>query len=181
MSLPPLPVSSVVVIAVPVSGKPKVYDMDNDADAERAEFERLYGKLPACVPGAGSNTDETERAAGFTPPQGARLKDTVPGGRGGAEKRTGQVAVLVTVKDTLKDRSSGTLGTVIYRQDTLAGIPNILGRPLMIVDGIEEPYDSLRTLHPDRIESIQVLKDSTAEKRYGEKGRAGVLIIALKH
>jgi hypothetical protein len=168
------------VIAVPVSGKPKVYDMDNDADVERAEFERLYGKLPACVPGAGANTDEIERSAGRTPRHGARLKDTLPGGRSGAGKQAGQGAVMAMTQDTLKDRPRGNVG-VIYHPDTLGGITNVLGRPLMIVDGREEPYDSLRTLNPDRIASINVLKDSAAESRYGEKGRAGVLIIALKH
>lgn len=168
------------VIEVPVSGKPKVYDMDNEADVERAEFERLYGKLPPCVPGAGSNTDDIERAAGRTPRQGARLKDTVPGGQSGAGKQAGQGRVLVTVKDTSKDRPRANVGA-IYHPDTLRGITNVLDRPLMIVDGREEPYDSLRTLNPDRIASINVLKDSAAESRYGEKGKAGVLIISLKH
>ena len=40
------------IIAVPVSGKPRVYDMDSDDPTERPAFEQHYGKLPACVPPA---------------------------------------------------------------------------------------------------------------------------------
>lgn len=43
------------VIAVPVSGKPRVYDMDNARSNERPAFEQLYGKLPACVPAPSGN------------------------------------------------------------------------------------------------------------------------------
>jgi TonB-dependent SusC/RagA subfamily outer membrane receptor len=43
------------VIAVDASGKVQVYDMDNTIDPkERSRFERLYGKLPPCVPDKGS-------------------------------------------------------------------------------------------------------------------------------
>jgi len=43
------------VIAVPATGKPQVYDMDNTVDPkERPAFEQLYGKLPACVPANGT-------------------------------------------------------------------------------------------------------------------------------
>jgi TonB-dependent SusC/RagA subfamily outer membrane receptor len=37
-----------------------------------------------------------------------------------------------------------------------------------------------RNLDPDQIESIQVLKDSAATRKYGENGRNGVVIITLK-
>jgi bla regulator protein BlaR1 len=49
-----------------------------------------------------------------------------------------------------------------------------------VIDGREVPKDSLQSLNPGSIEAIQVLKDSIAERSYGEKGKNGVVIIHLK-
>ncbi|HET6253124.1 MAG TPA: M56 family metallopeptidase [Puia sp.] len=46
------------VIVIPASGNPRYFDMDNDDSRERPEFERLYGKLPDCVPEAGNKPHE---------------------------------------------------------------------------------------------------------------------------
>ncbi|HVU93878.1 MAG TPA: M56 family metallopeptidase [Puia sp.] len=64
------------VIAVDAAGKATIYDMDNTADPrERLGFERLYGKLPPCVPEKGD-------AAPVVPPNAQTpawtLRDTVP-------------------------------------------------------------------------------------------------------
>lgn len=53
--------------------------------------------------------------------------------------------------------------------------------PLLIVDGKEYLYDSLAQLNPDLIESITVLKDVSARKVYGDKGKNGVILIVLKN
>jgi hypothetical protein len=76
------------VVVVSADGKTRVYDMDNDAEKERAAFESTYGKLPACVPAAGFNSDEMEgktRSKGLVSAAGTRSaaadtqrKDTVP-------------------------------------------------------------------------------------------------------
>jgi TonB-dependent SusC/RagA subfamily outer membrane receptor len=39
----------------------------------------------------------------------------------------------------------------------------------------------LKTLNPDDIMSITVLKDQSAVAKYGEKGRNGVILITLKN
>ncbi len=57
-------------------------------------------------------------------------------------------------------------------QDTIKG--------LVVIDGIEMPRETLREISPDAIESITVLKEISAVKEYGEKGRNGVIIIKLK-
>ncbi len=56
------------VIVVPVSGKPRYYDMDNADPKERPAFEKLYGKLPVCVP-----------APGFSAPGAPAIANAVPG------------------------------------------------------------------------------------------------------
>ena len=52
---------------------------------------------------------------------------------------------------------------------------------LYIVDGKEAPADTLKTLNPNDIESITVLKDQSAVAKYGEKGKNGVILITLKN
>jgi TonB-dependent SusC/RagA subfamily outer membrane receptor len=52
------------------------------------------------------------------------------------------------------------------------------GQPLFIIDGKEAK--SLKNISPADIKSISVLKDGTAEKKYGEKGKNGVVEITTK-
>jgi TonB-dependent SusC/RagA subfamily outer membrane receptor len=71
---------------------------------------------------------------------------------------------------------------LFYPSDTLTQVPKITGgQPLLYIGGKEVPIDSLKTLNPQRIESIQVLRDSSASKTYGEKARNGVVLVTLKH
>lgn len=50
--------------------------------------------------------------------------------------------------------------------------------PLIIIDGKEAK--SLKNIAADDINSITVLKDGTATKRYGDKGKNGVIVIKTK-
>jgi TonB-dependent SusC/RagA subfamily outer membrane receptor len=52
--------------------------------------------------------------------------------------------------------------------------------PLYIVDGAPAPNNSLASLNPNDIASIQVLKDRTAVPIYGDKARDGVVLITTK-
>jgi hypothetical protein len=52
------------------------------------------------------------------------------------------------------------------------------GQPLFVIDGKEAK--SLKNISPADIKSISVLKDGTAEKKYGEKGKNGVVEIYTK-
>jgi len=64
------------VIAVDASGKARIFDMDNTVDPkERPEFEKLYGKLPPCVPEKGGVAPAVLFNA-QTP--ASALRDTVP-------------------------------------------------------------------------------------------------------
>ena len=51
---------------------------------------------------------------------------------------------------------------------------------VFIVDGKEVPYENLKTIAPDDVESINVLKDQAAVKMYGEKGKDGVIVFTMK-
>lgn len=53
-------------------------------------------------------------------------------------------------------------------------------KPLYIVEGKEVPEEIITEIKPDDVESINVLKDTSATKKYGEKGKNGVIEIYLK-
>ncbi|MDO4229535.1 MAG: TonB-dependent receptor plug domain-containing protein [Capnocytophaga sp.] len=52
--------------------------------------------------------------------------------------------------------------------------------PLYVIDGKEVVSNELRKFSPDNIESVNVLKSSEATKKYGEKGKNGVVEIQTK-
>jgi len=51
---------------------------------------------------------------------------------------------------------------------------------LYIVDGEEQPHNNIKSIDPNDIESINVIRDGTAVEKYGEKGRNGVIEIITK-
>ena len=72
------------------------------------------------------------------------------------------------------DINAQTITTVTKVTDNL-----INGKqPLYIVDGV--PVDSVSNISPDRIVSIDVLKDSTATAIYGPRGANGVVLVTTK-
>ena len=52
--------------------------------------------------------------------------------------------------------------------------------PLIVVDGKEVGADMLSQIKPDDIESVDVLKDGSATKLYGEKAKDGAILIKMK-
>lgn len=52
--------------------------------------------------------------------------------------------------------------------------------PLYIVDGTPITEEKMKTIDPNTIEKIDVLKNESATKIYGERGANGVVIITLK-
>jgi TonB family protein len=52
--------------------------------------------------------------------------------------------------------------------------------PLVLLDGKEIPFSSMNDISPEGIESIDVLKNESVTKKYGEKGKNGVILITSK-
>lgn len=71
----------------------------------------------------------------------------------------------------------GGNSTVIIR-----GIGSINGKvePLYVIDGIPLNSDNFRSLNPDDIESVSVLKDAGATSIYGNRGSNGVILVRTK-
>lgn len=51
---------------------------------------------------------------------------------------------------------------------------------LIIIDGKESTKAVMATINPEKIENVKVLKGEMATKKYGEKGKDGVIEISLK-
>lgn len=56
----------------------------------------------------------------------------------------------------------------------------IQGNPLIVVDGVIVKNGELNNINPNSIESINILKGSSATAAYGEKGSNGVIVIKIK-
>ncbi len=69
-----------------------------------------------------------------------------------------------------KNSSSSAMLTGSYNNDSV----------LYVVDGKEIDGESLSKIQPETIESISIIKDSSAVDIYGEKAKNGVIIITLK-
>jgi TonB-dependent SusC/RagA subfamily outer membrane receptor len=59
-------------------------------------------------------------------------------------------------------------------------LPKSSPPPLYILNGDEISEEEMKLIDPNKIESISVLKDRSAETIYGEKGKNGVIVITLK-
>jgi TonB-dependent SusC/RagA subfamily outer membrane receptor len=86
------------------------------------------------------------------------------------DKKSKNETTTTTV--TSDNKGSKPTKTIILRQ---AGGD---AKPLIIIDG--KTVMDLETIDPKTIESMNVLKDSTATKMYGQKGKNGVVIIKTK-
>ena len=86
----------------------------------------------------------------------------------------GQVAGLNITTGT---GQPGGNSTVIIR-----GVGTMNGKfePLYVIDGVPLNSDNFRSLNPDDIESVSVLKDAGATAIYGNRGSNGVIIVKTK-
>ena len=72
-------------------------------------------------------------------------------------------------------------GDVIAKKPTKVVISDNLSKKILyIVNGKEISETDFRTIQPDDIESVTVLKDKNATEKYGAKGKDGVIEIQLK-
>lgn len=64
----------------------------------------------------------------------------------------------------------------------LRGVSSLSGNtePLFLIDGVPVDEDNFRSLNPNDIESVSVLKDAGATAIYGNRGANGVVVITTK-
>ncbi|MGG7033643.1 MAG: SusC/RagA family TonB-linked outer membrane protein [Flavobacterium sp.] len=71
----------------------------------------------------------------------------------------------------------GASSTVILR-----GVGSLTGKvePLYVIDGVPLNSDNFRSLNPDEIESVSILKDAGATSVYGSRAASGVIVVKTK-
>lgn len=91
-----------------------------------------------------------------------------------AQSLSGQVAGLNITTSSGQPGGNSTIN--------LRGVGSISGatEPLFIMDGIPVDEDNFRSLNPNDIESVTVLKDAGATAIYGNRGANGVVVITTK-
>lgn len=92
--------------------------------------------------------------------------------------------VLITTKKYGQNNKSGN---VYVNSSALLGNPAPFGsatgktnQPLILVNG-KETWQKVNDIDPETIQTVNVLKDETATKKYGDKGKNGVIEITLKN
>ncbi len=62
------------------------------------------------------------------------------------------------------------------------GITSLMGGndPLVVIDGVQGNMEFLNQLPPSEIETIDILKDASANAIYGSRGAAGVILVTTK-
>ena len=128
-----------------------VKSVDPSLDAEAV---RVINAMPNWTPGKQSGKAVRVK---YTVPINFRLDGSKP-------KDDNNAKVLQAV----------SAGNVFLRTD------NPGKSPLIIVDGKEMPYENLKAIASDDVESVSVLKDQAAVSTYGEKAKDGVIIFTMK-
>lgn len=136
---------------------------------------------------------EGENVIGIRTPDGMQPLFIVDGKRTSEEELQRINPKEIKSIDVLKNEAStsiygedGKNGVVLITmkkpaQHAIISTHGLKGKPLIVVDEKKMPADfELNTVNPDKIESISVLKDKSAEETYGEEGKNGVIIITKK-
>jgi len=81
--------------------------------------------------------------------------------------------VIVRAKDSTNNKS------VVIVTDS-ARLDFKKNKPLIVIDGKVQPLSDLSEMDVKRIEKIEVLKNESATKLYGEAGKNGVILVTLR-
>ena len=88
----------------------------------------------------------------------------------------------VTIPLTAQDDTLSLTGSLTTTNKSVFGESDSgqKQQPVYIVDGKEISTDEMKKINPATIESINILKGSSAKEKYGTKGKNGVVEITLK-
>ncbi len=146
------------------------------------------------IPVGISNTIDVQLAPDFT------LQEVVIEAYRTSTKETSNIAVTTITSTTIESRPNASFAQTLQGQVAglnittgtgqpggdstinLRGVSSLSGNtePLFIIDGVPVDEDNFRSLNPNDIESLSVLKDAGATAIYGNRGANGVVLINTK-
>jgi TonB-dependent SusC/RagA subfamily outer membrane receptor len=171
--------------------------MFTDWQAAEAKYEAKYGEILPPPPPAQPATLTAVGYPSRTSSPAAVMLEATPATINAAEVTspvkevtvTGHKKVVFTATTdtdakTITAPEPGVVTVIGYSKSTKESgnikIKNGNDNVLYIIDGKEATSEDINALNPNTIESISVLKDNSAVKLYGEKGKNGVIIIKTK-
>ena len=86
----------------------------------------------------------------------------------------------ISPEDTLIASKGNNKASVVIKMDAAGGASNGQ-KPLFILDGEVISESVMKVIDPNKIESINILKDASAIAVFGEKGKGGVVQITTKN
>ncbi|UMB60439.1 hypothetical protein MHL31_15325 [Lutibacter sp. A80] len=97
-----------------------------------------------------------------------------------AIKKYGEKAKKGVIEITTKENYSVTIN--VDEKEISTNLNRITddNKPLVLVNGKEISTEEMKNLDPDTIKSMNVIKNQNTIKKYGEKGKNGVIEITLK-
>ncbi|NJB37886.1 MULTISPECIES: TonB-dependent receptor [Flavobacteriaceae] len=129
------------------------------------------------------------------------LAEVVVTGYGGGQDKSKIASAITTVgSETIESRPNASFVQTLQSQAPgmqistgsgqpgsnstilIRGVTSLSGNvePLFIMDGVPIDEDNFRSINPNDIESINILKDGSASALYGSRGAAGVIVIKTK-
>jgi TonB-linked SusC/RagA family outer membrane protein len=118
---------------------------------------------------------------------GVQKKVSVTGAVSSVQTKDLKVSSSASIANSLAGRITGltsmqSIGGQPGRDDAtmyLRGAATTNGKnPLILIDGV--PRDNIRTIDPNEVETISVLKDASATSVFGVRGANGVILITTK-
>ncbi|MDR1096627.1 MAG: TonB-dependent receptor [Tannerella sp.] len=118
---------------------------------------------------------------------GVQKKVSVTGAVSSVQTKDLKVSSSASIANALAGRITGltsmqSIGGQPGRDDAtlyLRGAATTNGKnPLILIDGV--PRDNIRTIDPNEVESISVLKDASATSVFGVRGANGVILITTR-
>lgn len=161
--------------------KKKVKSMSlEEWNTNKAKYEEQYGELPPPPP-------PPTPPARPAPPAPANALPVAPAAPVAPVSPVAPVPPVAPVKENLLVVSEGNPIMEIDDQQnaTISGnrielrLPEV-GGPLYFVNGKEWSREDVSLIDPNRIKTIQVLKNEQALAKYGERGKKGVILIDTK-
>lgn len=146
--------------------------------------------VSACHGGAPTSTDGPAPAENVPDAYGGRSDGGAGGAVGSLESEEESGGHFADMVDMLQGRVAGLQvfrlpnGDISLRIRGLRKSFMANEEPLLVVDGVPVPTysmsNTLRTISPSDVQSIQVLKDVGSTSAYGTRGVNGVILIRLK-
>ncbi len=97
----------------------------------------------------------------------------------GKKGKNGVIVIKTKNRLDKEDQSQAGIDTLLHNSDFRIKINSgaKINQPIFIIDGKEADSSAMNKLNPNSIESITVLKDSSATNIYGGKAKNGVILI----